>query len=44
MKKISQYRNFFGGTWEQCYYDLIDSGDIRESEYILSQCKKLDRG
>lgn len=43
MAKIKAYRDYFGGTFEDAYYELIDMGEIRESESTLAKCRTLDR-
>jgi hypothetical protein len=43
MKKIQEYVSFFGGTFVQGYEELVDSGDVRESDSLRRRCEKLDR-
>jgi len=39
--KIKEYAAYFGVTLIEAYYDLIDCGEIRESETLRARCAKL---
>ena len=43
MNKIKMYVEAFGGTYVGAYEELVDSGDVRESDSLLARCSKLDR-
>lgn len=43
MNKIKMYVEAFGGTYVGAYEELLDSGDVRESDSLLARCSKLDR-
>lgn len=40
MKKIAEYASYFGISMLEAYFELIDMGEIRESEYLRKKCEK----
>lgn len=42
MNKITMYVEAFGGTYVGAYEELLDSGDVTESDGLLRKCKALD--
>lgn len=44
MNKIKMYVEAFGGTYVGAYEELLDSGDVNESDGLLRKCKALDEG
>lgn len=44
MAKIAAYRDAFGGSYADAYGELIDMGEIRESDALLKRCQRMDEG
>ena len=42
MRKIVEYAEYFSVSYMEAYFDLVDMGEIRESETLLNRCKSLD--
>jgi len=43
MKKIREYADAFGVSHMEAYFELVDMGEIRESENLLNRAERLDR-
>lgn len=41
MAKVKSYAEYFGISLIEAYYELIDCGEIRESESLRAKCAKL---
>jgi hypothetical protein len=41
-QKIAEYRKFFGGTMTDAYYELIDMGEVKESDSLKRWCQAID--
>ena len=42
MKKIREYAEYFGVSHMEAYFELVDMGEIRESENLLNRAERLD--
>ncbi len=42
MKKIREYAEYFGVSYTEAYFELVDMGEIRESEDLLNRAERLD--
>lgn len=42
VKKIREYAEYFGVSHMEAYFELVDMGEIRESENLLNRAERLD--